>query len=209
MTTLEKEIGFLVGIPIDYYAAVDLEGFRDMVDAVGGVDIDNPRAVDDPFTGTEMPAGPVHLDGHNALKYVRSREGVGDSDYTRAGRQQLVLVALERKVASPAVLPKLSALISQAGKIDRHRLPAQERPRLRLGRPERHLDIPMRARAALQLPSPNLDHGRGLDQPAGPGACRQPLGGLLRLGQPLLRAPGSRPGRPAGSRPHGRPPTCR
>jgi LCP family protein required for cell wall assembly len=116
MTTLEKEIGFLVGIPIDYYAAVDLEGFRDMVDAVGGVDIDNPRAVDDPFTGTEVPAGPVHLDGHNALKYVRSREGAGDSDYTRAGRQQLVLVALERKVASPAVLPKLGALISQAGK---------------------------------------------------------------------------------------------
>ena len=115
MTTLAKEIGFLVGIPVDYYAAIDLDGFTKMVDAIGGVDVYNPRAIDDPFTGTEIPAGPVHLDGPTALKFVRSREGAGDSDYTRAGRQQLVLVALERKVASPAVLPHLSTLISLAG----------------------------------------------------------------------------------------------
>jgi len=75
----------------------------------------NPRTIDDPSTGTEVPAGPVYLDGENALKYVRSREGAGDSDYTRAGRQQDVLVALERKMLTPAVLPRLGTLISLAG----------------------------------------------------------------------------------------------
>jgi LCP family protein required for cell wall assembly len=116
MKTLENEIGFLVGIPVDHYAAIDLDGFSKMVDAVGGVDVINPRAINDPSTGTFMPAGPVHLDGTDALKYVRSREGAGDSDYTRAGRQQAVLVAVERKVASPAVLPHLGTLLSLAGK---------------------------------------------------------------------------------------------
>ncbi len=115
MKTLENEIGFLVGVRVDYYAAVDLEGFSKMIDAIGGVDVVNKRAINDPFTGTFVPAGPVHLDGPNALKYVRSREGAGDSDYTRAARQQDVLVAVQHKVTSPAVLPALPSLLSLAG----------------------------------------------------------------------------------------------
>ena len=100
MLTLEKEIGYLVGVPVDYYAAIDLAGFAKMIDAIGGVDVYNPRAIHDPTTATYVPAGPVHLDGTDAMKYVRSREN-GGSDYLRASRQQAVLVAAERKVASP------------------------------------------------------------------------------------------------------------
>jgi len=114
MLTLEKEIGYLVGVPVDYYAAIDLAGFAKMIDAIGGVDVYNPKAIHDPTTATYVPAGPVHLDGTAALKYVRSREN-GGSDYLRASRQQAVLVAAERKVASPAVLPHLAALLSLAG----------------------------------------------------------------------------------------------
>jgi len=114
MATLKKEIGFLVGVPINYYAAVDLQGFPTMVDAVGGVDFDNQYAVNDPFTGTFVPAGPVHLDGATALKYVRSRES--SSDYQRAARQQDIIVALEKKLLTPEVLPNLPSLITLAGK---------------------------------------------------------------------------------------------
>jgi len=53
--TLAKEIGFLVGLPVDYYAAVDLQGFVDIVQAMGGVDVNVTTAVDDPFTGTFVP----------------------------------------------------------------------------------------------------------------------------------------------------------
>jgi LCP family protein required for cell wall assembly len=111
--TLKKEIGFLVGLPIDYYVAVDLEGFVAMVEAIGGVDIDVKVAINDPFTGTFVPKGMVHMDGHLALKYCRSRES--SSDYARAARQQDVLIALAKKVITPEVVLKLPELLTLAG----------------------------------------------------------------------------------------------
>ena len=90
--TLAKEVGFLVGLPVDYYAAVDLNGFVAMVQAIGGVDVNVTTAVNDPFTGTFVPTGLVHMDGHLALKYARSREST--SDYARSSRQQDLLIAL-------------------------------------------------------------------------------------------------------------------
>lgn len=116
MKTLENEIGFLVGIPVDYYAALDMDGFAKMVDAVGGIDIVNQRAINDPATGIVMAAGPVHLDGPTATLWVRSREGAGGSDYQRAGRQQAILLALEHKIVSPSGLSRLGTLLSLAGK---------------------------------------------------------------------------------------------
>jgi LCP family protein required for cell wall assembly len=113
-TTLANEIGWLVGVPVDYYAVIDMDGFSQMIDLVGGVDVYNPALLDDPFTCTYVPAGPVHLDGPTALKYARSREST--NDYQRASRQQTVLVALEKKMATPAMLPKLGSLLALAGK---------------------------------------------------------------------------------------------
>ncbi|MGA3030006.1 MAG: LCP family protein [Candidatus Limnocylindrales bacterium] len=115
MKTLENEIGFLVGVPVNYYAALDLNGFAKMVDALGGIDIVNQRAINDPSTGIVMAPGPVHLDGATAMLYVRSREN-GGSDYLRSARQQTLLVALEHKVVSPAGLGQLGTLLSLAGK---------------------------------------------------------------------------------------------
>jgi LCP family protein required for cell wall assembly len=113
VVTLTKEIGFLVGLPIDYYAAVDLQGFVDIVQAMGGVDVNVTTAVNDPFSGTFVPTGLIHMDGHLALKYARSRES--SSDYARSSRQQDVLIALARKVATFEIVPKLPELLSLAG----------------------------------------------------------------------------------------------
>ena len=114
MVTLANEIGYLVGVKTDYYAEIDMDGFKKMVDLVGGVDINNPSLLDDPSTCTYVPAGKVHLNGSMALRYVRSREST--NDYYRASRQQLVMVSLQKKMATPAMLPKLGRLLDLAGK---------------------------------------------------------------------------------------------
>lgn len=132
LPTLMKEIGFVLGVPIHYYAALDLGGFVKMVDLVGGVDVDNQRTIDDPGyggwtnghpIGFYLPAGRHHLDGQSALAYVRSRKGAGDNDFTRSRRQQQLLVALGKKLADPAMLPHLSDLVRAAGDTIRTNFP--------------------------------------------------------------------------------------
>ena len=128
--TLIKEVGYLIGVPIHYYAAIDLQGFRKMVDAVGGVTVNNPKAIVDPrydwLDGTHgfyLNAGTVKLDGRHALAYARSRQGVGDSDFTRAARQQQLLVALREKLSSPSMVTKLPDIIKVAGDTVRTNVP--------------------------------------------------------------------------------------
>jgi anionic cell wall polymer biosynthesis LytR-Cps2A-Psr (LCP) family protein len=65
--------------------------------------------------GFALSAGPHHLNGRNALAYVRSRHGYGNSDYTRAARQQEVLTSVAQKMATPAMLAKLPDLMNAAG----------------------------------------------------------------------------------------------
>jgi LCP family protein required for cell wall assembly len=120
-TTLIKEIQYLVGIPINYYAVMDLDGFVQMIDMVGGIDVNNPTAIDDPvyatpggqITGFKLAAGPQHLNGNQALGFVRSRHGAGNNDWVRESRQQQVVVALLRKMADPSALLQLPTLISK------------------------------------------------------------------------------------------------
>jgi LCP family protein required for cell wall assembly len=125
--TLVKEVSYLVGIPINYYAVMDLNGFVKMIDTVGGIDVTNPAAINDgtydwlngaPY-GFYLAAGPQHLDGKHALAYVRSRHGSdgtgGNSDYARSDRQQQVLIALLHKMAQPNQILALPNLISTLG----------------------------------------------------------------------------------------------
>jgi polyisoprenyl-teichoic acid--peptidoglycan teichoic acid transferase len=133
LPSLIKELGYLVGAPIHYYAAVDLAGFRRLIEKVGGVDIDNPRLINDPDyggwtdrrpIGFTLSAGVHHLDGQTALAYVRSRKGAGDSDFSRARRQQQLLVALARKLSDPKMLPRLPDLLTVAGDTVRTNFPS-------------------------------------------------------------------------------------
>jgi len=89
----------LFGVPIDFYVEIDMADFGRLVNAVGGVDVVNAYRLHDAAIGLDLPAGPVHLDGNNAARYVRTRV---DMDYARAGRAQQVLVALVRKLVDPA-----------------------------------------------------------------------------------------------------------
>ena len=119
--TLAGAVGHLLGIPIHYYAAIDLAGFERMVDAVGGVTVDNPKQINDPTyawpngkRGFVLSPGKHRLDGQTALAYVRTRKGAGDSDFSRARRQQQVLLALRRELTKADTFARIPALTKAA-----------------------------------------------------------------------------------------------
>lgn len=99
--TVEK----LTDIRVDHHVVVDFHGFKEMVDAVDGVEVCLRQPVDDRAAKLRLPAGRVTLNGEQALGYVRARKTLGDgSDTERMERQQRFLGALVNKVRSNDVL---------------------------------------------------------------------------------------------------------
>ncbi len=93
------------GIFIDHYAIVDFAGFKDMVNALGGVEVCTTEPVNDPTTHLVLDAGRHTLDGRVALQYVRARKGLGDgSDLGRIERQQAFLSSVAQKATSTQLL---------------------------------------------------------------------------------------------------------
>lgn len=117
--TLKAAIGELLGTRIHYFAAIDIAGLKQVIDTLGGIDLTVERAVNDPqyrdaLTGQRgfvMPAGFHHMDGTTALAYARSRLGEGDSDFTRAERQQEVLTAIGERLSAGNLLVTLPGLL--------------------------------------------------------------------------------------------------
>ncbi|MBD8013360.1 LCP family glycopolymer transferase [Planococcus wigleyi] len=84
----------LLDIPIDYVMQVNMEGFKDIVDAVGGVEVTNTMAFDD------YPEGTIQLNGDEALGYVRMRKQDPEGDFGRQNRQKQVIQAIMKEGAS-------------------------------------------------------------------------------------------------------------
>lgn len=101
-----RQTELLTGIPIDHYLALDFAGFRGMVDAVGGVTICIPEAIDDEEHNIFLPAGTHNLRGKQALDYVRNRSSTPNADLGRMRRQQYFLTALATKVLSAGTLTR-------------------------------------------------------------------------------------------------------
>lgn len=114
--SLKAAIGELLETRIHYFAAIDLEGMKLMVDAIGGVDVLVERPVSDPTSsampgGFNLDAGWHHLDGELALAYARSRQGEGENDFTRAERQQTLLAAIGEELTAGNLLLTLPGLL--------------------------------------------------------------------------------------------------
>ena len=104
-------IGKVLGTNISKFVVIDFTAAREAIDAVGGVDVVVPAALYDPafpcadeinYCPYSISAGPHHLSGADALKYMRTRHA--DSDFGRAGRQQQVIGALKKKALSLGTL---------------------------------------------------------------------------------------------------------
>lgn len=98
---LVQTVQAVSGIDIDHYVTVSFGGFRDVVDAVGGVELCLPEPLNDPFAGVDLPAGCQRVTGPQALGYVRTRKL--DNDLERIKRQQAFLGALADELASPSL----------------------------------------------------------------------------------------------------------
>lgn len=117
-----------LGVPVHYYVKADFTGLKQVVDAVGGVDIDNKDSLYDPeypcdnnqyrSCGFRLTPGHYHMDGTLALKYARCRKGTCGNDFGRAARQQQVMEAIRAKATSAGTLANpiaLGRLVSAAG----------------------------------------------------------------------------------------------
>lgn len=95
------------GVEIDGVAALEFEAMPEMIDAIGGVEVDNPYALSD--GGFDYPAGLITLNGDEATYFVRSRKHDGDGG--RVMRQHLVLAAMLEKLQQPEILPRIPDLV--------------------------------------------------------------------------------------------------
>jgi LCP family protein required for cell wall assembly len=112
---LARTLALNYGIYVDHYGVVDMLAFAEIVDAVGGIDINLPNNVDGRplIEGDEdfgfFYAGQHHFTGAEALRFARVRERY--NDFVRVENQNLVLSALREKLLKPEVLPKVPQLI--------------------------------------------------------------------------------------------------
>lgn len=127
----------LTGLKIDYYALVDLEGFVDVINALGGVTVRVTEHVEDtvsapedgqPAPSVDVGPGRYHFDGRRALAYVRSRRA--DDDYHRMRRQRCLLAGLASQANMPKLLRALPRLLQVARRSVSTNIPARELPKL-------------------------------------------------------------------------------
>ncbi|WP_086349819.1 LCP family protein [Candidatus Enterococcus clewellii] len=88
----------LLDIPIDNYVSINMRGLKDLIDAVGGIDVDNPYETE--LDGIELKKGPMTLTGETGLAYARYRYDDPEGDIGRQKRQREVVEKIVRKVLS-------------------------------------------------------------------------------------------------------------
>ncbi|MCA9960554.1 MAG: LCP family protein [Chloroflexota bacterium] len=109
-----ETVAATLGIPVDYYVAIDFTAFVEIIDEIGGIEVEVPEAISDPdypdncygYDPFFIDAGVHQLDGVTALKYARTRATFG-GDVDRAGRQQQVVLAARSKVMQLNMIPQL------------------------------------------------------------------------------------------------------
>lgn len=121
-----QTVSGLLGIPIDYTIVTNFSGLKQLVDAVGGIDVNVKEALIDneypcadnewKMCGINIQPGLQHMDGAKALEYTRCRKGTCGNDFGRAARQQEVINLLMAKLVQPRIWlnPVRAAAVSNA-----------------------------------------------------------------------------------------------
>jgi polyisoprenyl-teichoic acid--peptidoglycan teichoic acid transferase len=99
-----------LNVPIDYYIQVNMEGFKDIVDAVGGIYVNNQYEFE--LDGVRLKKGSQHLNGTEALQYARMRKADPRGDFGRAERQREVISKIIEKGKSISTLTKYDDILA-------------------------------------------------------------------------------------------------
>lgn len=110
MDTIEH----FLDIPIDYYVKINMEGFKDIVDAVGGITVNNDKVFSQ--DGYQFNKGSITLNGDKALSYVRMRKQDAAGDYGRQQRQRQIIQGVIDKGASFSSLTRFNDIFTALGK---------------------------------------------------------------------------------------------
>jgi polyisoprenyl-teichoic acid--peptidoglycan teichoic acid transferase len=147
----------ITGLEVNYWAMVNLQGFKDLVDAVGGVTL-NVRApipvggLGSDVTGYIQP-GTRRLDGHDTLWFARAREG--SDDYSRMARQKCVMSAMLQQISPQAVLRNFQGIAKASSEMLSTNIPSSE--------VDRFIDLALEAKgqkvASLSLVPPMINTG--------------------------------------------------
>lgn len=116
--TSMKTIENLLKTEIPYYIKVNFSSVIDIVDAIGGVDVDNPfeftadyQDQDGSFVYYKFYQGNIHLDGKKALAYARERYDLREGDVARSRHQQQIMEGLSKKLTSSTILTKYTSIL--------------------------------------------------------------------------------------------------
>lgn len=113
-----RVIDQVFGVQVDGYFSMGTDGFRKIVDSVGGVEVNIPKEMDYDDNSQNLhihlPKGKVHLDGNKAEQFVRFRSGYQNGDYGRMDAQNLLLAALFKKLQTDFTLSTALSLITTA-----------------------------------------------------------------------------------------------
>lgn len=127
-TLVMDTIARLLGIPVSYYLALDFEGFREMIDLVGGIDVNIPNSfsasypandnpdIDPSWTVVRFRKGLEHMGGERAIEYARARETLDNidegSDFARSRRQRLIMEAFKERLTQPSAIVRIPQLLA-------------------------------------------------------------------------------------------------
>jgi LCP family protein required for cell wall assembly len=135
--SLKAMVGATLGIPINYYVQVDMNGFRDVIDTLGGAVVDVQLPVYDARYASDdgrgaiklyIPPGIHYMDGGQALAYSRSRHS--SSDFDRSSRQMRMITALRNQIDIPSLIGDMDQLLGIIKKDIRTDIPSNLLPKL-------------------------------------------------------------------------------
>ncbi|EGP9971473.1 LytR family transcriptional regulator, partial [Listeria monocytogenes] len=101
------------GVPVDYFISINMEGFKDLVDAVGGITVYND--IDLTEVNSKFVKGNITLNGTEALQYVRIRHEDPRGDFGRQDRQRDVIIGIANKVISSSGVSNFESIMKAVG----------------------------------------------------------------------------------------------
>ncbi|OMP66661.1 LCP family glycopolymer transferase [Domibacillus epiphyticus] len=113
VTMAAETVEDFLDVPVDYYVEMNMEGLEEIVDAVGGVEVDNAFAFS--YEGDDFPQGRITLSGSEALNYTRMRKEDPNGDFGRQARQRQVIEGILDKGTSPDMIFKFNDVMKAVG----------------------------------------------------------------------------------------------